>query len=367
MTFLSVGSSLRKQLPRERDPLLPQGNDVLDDFDDDLEDQNLDDDEKLLLRIKSSSDVQIYARPSDTIAKVKVAVLHALDKASSTTDSTTTKSDPYVRLIASGRLLAPDTAQLSEFVLESGQVVHAVVANERGAQAALAAGPVLSRRALRGTGIDASGLAVRRNEQEEEEESVEEDESDLDLEQGGRHHRHRRLTRRGFDRLRDTVGLRRSEVAAIRAYFSRSVDRWIRQNPEAAEQAAAGETDLVRRRLLQEDAWMESQGPASEFRLNLDSTAAALSASMTGDGRSSDVNLWRSGGMSASVGTDRDFMWGFMLGFFVGFLMLLWVWMPTVPHKQKLGILTGISLQLAFGLWRGSGESTDDLVLAGDY
>ena len=36
--------------------------------------------------------------------------------------------------------------------------------------------------------------------------------------------------------------------------------------------------------------------------------------------------------------------------------MLVWVWMPTVPHKQKLGILTGISLQLAMSLLR----STDD-------
>jgi hypothetical protein len=63
--------------------------------------------------------------------------------------------------------------------------------------------------------------------------------------------------------------------------------------------------------------------------------------------------LWCSNGstgMSTSVGTDRDFLWGFMLSFFVGFLMLVWVWMPTVPHKQKLGILTGICLQLALGM-----------------
>ena len=53
-----------------------------------------------------------------------------------------------------------------------------------------------------------------------------------------------------------------------------------------------------------------------------------------------------------TVGSDRDFMWGFLLGFFVGFLMLVWVWMPSVPHKQKLGILTGISLQLALSLLR---------------
>lgn len=53
---------------------------------------------------------------------------------------------------------------------------------------------------------------------------------------------------------------------------------------------------------------------------------------------------------AGTVGTDRDFLWGFLLGFFVGCLMLLWVWMPSVPHKTKLGILTGISLQVGLGL-----------------
>jgi xanthine/uracil/vitamin C permease (AzgA family) len=75
--------------------------------------------------------------------------------------------------------------------------------------------------------------------------------------------------------------------------------------------------------------------------------------------------LWRSNGstgMSASVGTDRDFLWGFMLGFFVGFLMLVWVWMPTVPHKQKLGILTGICLQLALGMLKNAEHGDDDFV-----
>jgi hypothetical protein len=55
-----------------------------------------------------------------------------------------------------------------------------------------------------------------------------------------------------------------------------------------------------------------------------------------------------------------DFIWGFCLGFFVGFVMLVWVWMPTVPHKQKIGILTGISFQLAMNVMRQDNE--DDLV-----
>jgi len=58
-----------------------------------------------------------------------------------------------------------------------------------------------------------------------------------------------------------------------------------------------------------------------------------------------------------AVGSDKDFLWGFFLGFFVGFVMLFWVWMPTVPHKQKLGILTGISFQMALSMLRSSEKS----------
>lgn len=58
-----------------------------------------------------------------------------------------------------------------------------------------------------------------------------------------------------------------------------------------------------------------------------------------------------------SVGTDKDFFWGFMLGFFVGFIMLFWVWMPTVPHKQKIGIISGVICQLMLNLLRKSGEA----------
>ena len=56
------------------------------------------------------------------------------------------------------------------------------------------------------------------------------------------------------------------------------------------------------------------------------------------------------------AGTDKDFVWGFILGFFVGFIMLFWVWMPTVPHKQKIGIISGISFQLALNMLRKSGQ-----------
>jgi hypothetical protein len=59
------------------------------------------------------------------------------------------------------------------------------------------------------------------------------------------------------------------------------------------------------------------------------------------------------------MGTDRDFLWGFLLGFFVGLFMLVWVWMPTVPHKQKLGILMGISLKVALSLLKNQQDEVD--------
>ncbi len=321
------------QTLRRRDPLNSSDLDELDD----IEKQK----RSIRLRIKSSRDVEVHVSIDDTIATVKKTVLSALEMP--------TKPEPYVRLIAAGRLLAPDTALLQDFNIQNDHVVHAVVSNKSGAQAA-AASPCASN-ALRGSGIDSTGRAVRRRSDEEEDEESER------LELGQRGSPRRRL---GFDRLRDSVGFRRSEVATIRAYFSRSVDRWIRDNPAAAEEAARGETDLVQRRLLQEEAWMQSQGPTSEFRLNMGETME-----WTGSNRT-DAPEWR-GGMSVSVGTDRDFVWGFCMGFFVGLLMLLWVWIPSVPHKQKLGILTGICVQLVLAQLEGTDPSgLDDLVLS-DY
>lgn len=107
---------------------------------------------------------------------------------------------------------------------------------------------------------------------------------------------------------------------------------------------------------MQEDAWMQTQGETSEFRTNLRSNTATLAtttaAALFPPSLPRSTELFRT-----SIGTDRDFLWGFLLGFFVGFLMLAWVWMPTVPHKQKLGILTGISIQLGLSLLRARDET----------
>jgi hypothetical protein len=95
---------------------------------------------------------------------------------------------------------------------------------------------------------------------------------------------------------------------------------------------------------------MATQGAASEFRLNLNQSTLVRFAALSANGMSIGGNATTATTTSALPrerrGSDKDFVWGFCLGFFVGVIGLVWVWMPTIPHKQKLGILTGICFQL---------------------
>jgi len=211
----------------------------------------------------------------------------------------------YLRIISAGQLLAPDVAPLRNFHMKDGDCVHAVLA---------AAG-------VRGGHQAAMSQGFREEDDIEEQDLL------------------------GFDRLRAT-GLTREEIGAIRLYFSRHVDRFIEER---------GEEDESENRFLMEDEWMETQGPNSEFRLNLNTNNPLMQGPL--------LDVYPNIRISTFVGTDRDFVWGFILGFFVGFIMLFWVWMPTVPHKQKLGILTGISFQLGLNLLRtmSTGPHKDDI------
>ena len=352
------------------------------------------------IRIKSFQDVsvKIESDRSHTIAAIKDRVLKALN----------VSVDRYIRLIHKGRLLAPDTATLLvqttedtpvtnvTWKLQDGDVIHAVLAAEGqrgGAQARLinlmaktssTSEPsptianlpprndaIISRRALRGTGLNEHGLAVRSsgrnnpfgNDESDEESSVSSTEGSHEdaefeaMEAGGNRQRRSQM---GFDRLRTEANLRPSQIRALRAYFTPHVDRWVRGNPERARQLHH-DNDRRRRRNY-EDAWMQTQGPGSEFRINLAGSSLWNSGTGNGSAVQNDWTSLRSNMPSSSIGTDRDFAWGFFLGFFVGFIMLVWVWMPTVPHKQKLGILTGISFQLAFSVMNGPDDTEDELL-----
>jgi DUF2407 C-terminal domain/DUF2407 ubiquitin-like domain len=288
---------------------------------------------KLELRIKSFQDVTVHVPSNSNVAQLKELVRNTLGSEA---------QQRYMRLICKGRLLHPDAAPISEFKVHNNDVVHAVLAapgvrgpTERRVPTSSDTNTNNNTSRRRGGTIVGPGGRVTRAPNASGGQWGSDDsnssEDDDDLEQGGRE-------RMGFDRLRAS-GLRRQEITAIRMYFGRHVDRHIQQNPQDHQD----ETDLRRRRLLYEEDWMSLQGPTSEFRLNLSNNTLLRFASV-------ETN-WRT-----SLGTDRDFMWGFLLGFFVGFIMLVWVWMPTVPHKQKIGILTGISFQLAMNVLRQDNE-----------
>lgn len=386
------------------------------------------------IRVKSERDVLIRVRPGDTVKQVKETVLEALCGSGESGNNHRRNDDDkrYIRLVCRGRLLAPDHITLIELkFVQPNDVVHAVLTTQRrhgqrtGVQAAIQQGNLqsLSRRALRSAGINAQGMAVRRSENntgnnnngrhsEDDDSSSSDGEVENDLESGQQTRPRSSRERRGFDRLR-LSGLSRGEISAIRSYFSRHVDRFVETHPTLMTEIlnmhrTGASEDAVFRRQLEEEAWMYSQGPASEFRLNLPATAVTLNISSgmqwlnaayntngggeSNNSNSNNTNPWVSelrataassgisnedgavswprrvnssnGGLSSTrptsshIGNDRDFLCGFMLGFFVGFLMLIWVWMPTVPHKQKLGILTGITCQLALNTL--SPQNTDD-------
>jgi hypothetical protein len=294
-----------------------------------IDDDDDDDDftTMLQLRIKSFKDVDIAVPVSATVSDLKHMVRQALGPQS---------QDRYLRLICKGRLLDPDASLLSEFKVHNQDVVHAVLAapGVRGPteRKVPSSNDNHQRRRRGGTMVGPGGRVTRAPPLNGAEDD---DSSDEDDEEMG----HERM---GFDRLR-VSGLSRQEITAIRTYFNRHVDRHVQMHA----QDHADETDLRRRRLLFEEDWMSLQGPTSEFRLNLsNNTLLRFAATQTN---------WRT-----SLGTDRDFMWGFLLGFFVGYVMLVWVWMPTIPHKQKIGILTGISFQLAMNVLKQDHEDEFD-------
>eukprot|EP00934_Nitzschia_sp_Nitz4_P006512 Nitzschia sp. Nitz4//scaffold210_size37948//19937//20902//NITZ4_007690-RA/size37948-processed-gene-0.50-mRNA-1//-1//CDS//3329541930//6502//frame0 len=293
------------------------------------------------LRIKSFKDVEISVPAGSVVAHVKQQVRAALG---------VKEEDRYLRLICKGRLLLPDDHPIQDFNVQNGDVVHAVLApaskgvsesSPNGGVSDTGGGASSRRRRRNGTVVGPGGRVTRVAAS-----TAGDGDSDAssDEELGIRE-------RRGFDGLRDG-GLTRSEISAIRSYFSRQVDRYVEQNPDGH----SDEPDALRRRLLMEEDWMAAQGPTSEFRLNLNQNTLVRIAPFHRDSRAGEN--WVAS-RSASIGTDWDLMWGFLWGYLFGSIILLFVWRPNVSHKQKIGILAGISFGLALEVF-SDGSGTED-------
>jgi hypothetical protein len=338
-------------------------------------------------------------------------------------------NNPYIRLIAAGRLLAPDSALLNEFALSDNQVIHAVILDRPPP-------PLLSQQSQQLP--NSGGNRTDNDDYDEEEEGVyyqeeeevdidgsddqilspllpeEEDDSgivDVDLDQmemgtlprpsrtrttttptsRGRRAverppapqsstppRQRRSRRHqpqppqrqrlplGFDRLRTTASLRRTEITVLRMYFNSHIDAFLRERPELVAHLQRIEpTDTLRRRRWAEQAWMEAQSPTSDFAMNVMDQqhnyngVVATTTAGGGIGLRSTTPLMTTTTtrLNHHRGTDnREFIWGFLLGYFVGYYMLIWVWIPSIPYRQKMGILAGYCLSITMGLLHGSNQ-----------
>lgn len=313
----------------------------------------------ILIRIKSSnlpSDLTVPVSSSLTVSQLKQSIQQSMGPPA---------IGRYIRLIYSGRLLAPDDAPIDNFKLQDGSVIHVVVAaaGVRGGQQAELSRPERLREemrrrrnrrrngsrgflSLRGAGVGEDGLIVSRGRGRGRRGDIDQDsdgDDDEDLEAG--------VERLGFDRLR-ADGLTRSEISALRVYFSSQIDRFMEQRRALRDNSAGvqggnhnndqrhahgGNNDDEEEdedldpeatarniRLRMEDEWMETQGPNSEFRLNLNANNPLIQRRLYMNSSSA-----RATGMdpmyTGPLGTDRDFIWGFVLGYFIGFMMMFWV------------------------------------------
>lgn len=244
----------------------------------------------------------------------------------------------YVRLIAAGRLLAPDTATLADFKLHDMDVIHAVITDP----------PPNHRK----QGVD---------DCEDEEEGVYYANENDDIEAANPTMRSRSSARLplGFDRLRSTVNLRTTEINILRSYFNDRIDAWLSANENVRERIQSMEpNDALRRRRLQEDAWMTVQSDTSEFAMNVTNAMTEHRFSTTRQQ------------LPRTRSSPFDFVLGLNLGYFIGYYMLVFMWVPSIPQRQKAGILAGYMLRVINGVAHPNDELVDeyldDAVYGGD-
>ena len=127
-------------------------------------------------------------------------------------------------------------------------------------------------------------------------------------------------------------------------------------------------------RLRMEEEWMDRQGPYSEFRLNTNITNTnspllrsrafinGIEIDTTTGAMNADLRSRAGGSAIGALGTSRDFVWGFVLGYSFGFMTMFIVWLPTVPHRQRVGILSGFCLHMTLRiLERSANESSESV------
>ncbi|GLD93590.1 hypothetical protein PINS_up002182 [Pythium insidiosum] len=239
----------------------------------------INDDDRLVLKVKTMTEKPIVV---EIVATATVGELKEIVK------KQTNAEGKFLRLIHQGKMLSDDKATLESYKIKSEDFIHCAIS---------AAPP----------------KAVVNQMSADQEPEEREDPS----------------RRRGFDRLRDRLS--REEVQALRLYFYPQLSLYISQ-----AERVPGESSEDRIYRLEEE-WMASQGPHSEFALNVVPTARIAMDQM-------DANVDSSILAADNEGTGTEFLWGFLMGLLLGVFMLLMLLDRSVPRKQKIGLLLGVSM-----------------------
>ncbi|EME30549.1 hypothetical protein Gasu_22190 isoform 1 [Galdieria sulphuraria] len=204
------------------------------------------------------------------------------------------KIDPKtkrIRLIYSGKLLSEGSSRLVDSKIEDGSYVHCVISDE--------------------VNVTSAGRTSNNQERSERLQTripVVDPHSEY----------------RGLDRLRE-AGFTEDEIAVLRRQFARSQGL----NPDHLEETG----DL---RDL-EERWMA------------DASTHEITVGDLEGGAFTDESVF-----GESEGTVHDFVFGLLVGFLLGIIVLVFLLDRGLPRKRKLGILAGVVGNLLFGILRST-------------
>jgi hypothetical protein len=239
-----------------------------------------------------------------------------------------------LRLIYSGKLLEPPSALLSSFNIKPDSVVHAVFGPKP-----VAATPAAS--VSSGGDVELGPMGAGPGGYQ----TVAQRDGDAS-------------NASGFDRMVAERGMDATQIEAVRMLFAADVTAFASRMARLDDNES--EADF---RLRAEELFMSSQGPMSDFNLNL----PPIIRHGEGDqGENNDLQriegfLQRQMIFSAlagggdpeagtGVGTYRDLLFGILLGFIFGGIAILCVWDRGMSHRQKMGIIVGVMLSLLINL-----------------
>uniref|UniRef100_K3WU41 Ubiquitin-like domain-containing protein n=1 Tax=Globisporangium ultimum (strain ATCC 200006 / CBS 805.95 / DAOM BR144) TaxID=431595 RepID=K3WU41_GLOUD len=248
--------------------------------DDDGDQEQQQQNEKIVVKVKTLSEKPI---------RIEIHPSASIGELKEIVKKQASAEGKFLRLIHQGKMLSDDKATLNSCKVKSEDFIHCAIS---------AAPP----------------KAIVNQMAAESEEAEREDTS-----------------RRGFDRLRDRLS--REEIQALRLYFYPQLSLYISQ-----AERIPGESSEDRIYRLEEE-WMDAQGPQSEFSLNVVPTARiAMDHQIDMTGMNNSILA------ADNEGTGTEFLWGFLMGLLLGVFMLLMLLDRSVPRKQKVGLLLGVSM-----------------------